>query len=87
MLEKIKKELLSEEMSFIELDNKMMDFGYYSVFDDGATNDIKDCGNVVYTSTETNEVEIIINFEITIDNEPDEAEENFYLQVTEIENF
>lgn len=85
MLEKLKNSLLDTELTFIELDNKMIEYGFYSVFDDGATEQIKDCANVVYTSTETNEAEIIISFEITIDNEPDEAEENFYLEVTEIE--
>ena len=34
-VEEIKKELVNEEMSFTELDNFMMENGYYSVFDDG----------------------------------------------------
>lgn len=39
--EEIKKELVNEEMSFTQLDNFMMENGYYSVFDDGVTADIK----------------------------------------------
>lgn len=74
-VEEIKKELLNEEMSFTDLDNFMMESGYYSVFDDGVTADIKQDGNVVYTATDSNECEVQIFFEITIDNGEDEAEE------------
>lgn len=87
MLENLRKELLNKEMSFVELDNYMMNKGFYSVLDDGATIDIKDSKNVVYTNKETNEAEIQIFFNITIDNEPDEVEENFYLEVTLVEEF
>lgn len=87
MLENLRKELIGKEISFVELDNKMMENNFYSVFDNGATIDIKDSKNVVYTNKETNEAEIQIFFNITIDNEPDEVEENFYLEVTSIEEF
>lgn len=46
-VEEIKKELANEEMSFVELDNFMMDAGYYSVFDDGVTENIKQEKNSV----------------------------------------
>lgn len=81
------KQLVGKEMSFIELDNAMMEKGFYSVFDDGATDEIKECLNVVYTSKETNEPEIAICFEITIDNGEDEAKEAFYLKVVSVEDF
>lgn len=87
MLENLRSELLNKEMSFTELDNYMMDQGFYSVYDDGITADIKQDKNVVYTNKETNEAEIKIDFEITIDNAEDEAEEAFYLKVNEIEEF
>lgn len=62
-VEEIKKELLlNEEMSFTDLDNFMMESGYYSVFDDGVTADIKQDGNVVYTATDSNECEVQIFF-------------------------
>ena len=86
-VEEIKKELLNEEMSFTDLDNFMMESGYYSVFDDGVTADIKRDGNVVYTATDSNECEVQIFFEITIDNGEDEAEEAFYLKVTDVQEF
>lgn len=56
--EEIKKELLNEEMSFTDFDNFMMESGYYSVFDDGVTADIKQDGNVVYTATDSNECDV-----------------------------
>jgi hypothetical protein len=78
-------ELVGKEMSFTELDNTMMENGFYSVFDDGVTNDVKFNKNVVYTNEVTNEAEIIVNFEITVDNSEDETEENFELKVTSID--
>ena len=86
-VEKIRTEFLGKEVNFYNLDNFMMTNGYYSVFDDGAIEDIKEDKNVVYTATDTNEAEVIIEFEITIDSAEDEAEENFELKVTSIEEF
>nr|DAY93381.1 MAG TPA: hypothetical protein [Caudoviricetes sp.] len=85
--EEIKKELLNEEMGFADFDNFMMESGYYSVFDDGVTADIKQDGNVVYTATDSNECEVQIFFEITTDNGEDEAEEAFYLKVKDVQKF
>lgn len=87
MLENLRNELIGKELSFIELDNKMMSNGFYSVFNDGVTENIKEDKNVVYTSTETNEAEISISFNITIDNAEDEVPEAFYLEVLQVENF
>lgn len=85
MLESLRKELIGKEISFIDLDNFMIDQGYYSVFDDGTTENIKNDLSVTYTSTETNEAEILISFEITLNNAEDEVEEAFDLEITEIE--
>lgn len=83
----LREELLNKEMSFIDLDNEMMVSGYYSVFDDGVTGDVKGAKNVVYTAKDTNECEVIIDFEITINNGEDEVEEAFELKVLKVENF
>lgn len=83
----LKNELLNCEMSFVELDNFMMDNGYYSIFDDNVTEQVKSSRSVVYTATDTNEAEIVISFDITIDNAEDEAETAFELKVTDIEEF
>jgi len=78
------KNLLAKEMSFTELDNFMIKKGYYSVFEDGCTKEIKESANVIYTSTKTNEAEISIKFEITQDSGEDEIEESFYLKAINI---
>ena len=73
-------------MSFTALDNYMAGSGYYSVEDDGVIDDIKKCEQVVYTAVDTNEAEIEICFEITIDCGEDEAENAFYLRVNDIDD-
>lgn len=69
------KRIIKRGNELHDLDNFMMESGYYSVFDDGVTADIKQDGNVVYTATDSNECEVQIFFEITTDNGEDEAEE------------
>lgn len=86
-LNNIKESLIGYEMNFCELDDQMMAFGYYSVFDDGVTADIKEDGCVVYTNTETQAAEVVIYFEIVYDNGEDEAEEAFTLIVVSVEEF
>lgn len=87
MLENLRNELLGKEMSFTELDNHMMQQGFYSVFEDGVTENIKQDLNVIYTSIETNAAEIQIFFKITINNGDDEIEEAFYMEITSIEKY
>lgn len=82
-IDELKSELLGNEYSFMELDNFMMGNGYYTVFNDD-TLAIKESGSIAYTATDTNEAEIEIVFEITIDNEENEIHEAFYLKVTNI---
>ena len=83
--------LLNKEMSFTMLDHIMHKIcGYYSVFaiyDDGIIKDIKDYLTAVYTAVDTNTAEVQIFFEITKDNAATETEENFYLKVTDIQEF
>lgn len=86
MLENLRNELLGQEMDFVELDNYMMSEGFYTVFDDGATDNIKECENVAYMSKESGEWEVLISFKIIKDNEDDEPEENFVMKITEVEN-
>ena len=86
MLEKLKKELLGKEINFQELDAYMIKNGFYSLLDDGITKEIKHDKNVTYTCIENGECEVLIKFEIIINNAEDESEDNFILQVTGIEN-
>ena len=80
----IKKELANKEMYFSELDAYMVENGYYSVFDDGATEDIKADKCVFYTACDTDVCEIKINFEITIDCGEDEDSSAFILKVADV---
>lgn len=83
----IKKALVNKEMYFTELDSYMVENGYYSVLDDGATDDIKADKDVFYTACDTDVCEIKINFEITIDCGEEEDEANFILKVTDVCEF
>ena len=85
----LREELLNEEMSFMELDNFMMESGYLSTFDDGITEAVKESDNIVYCSDNGNfiDAEVQITFEITIDNGEDEAEDCFILKVLDVEEF
>lgn len=86
LLKELKKKLLNKEMNFFDLDNFMMENGFYSVFDDGSTYEIKNDKNVIYTSK--NFINAIkIDFEITKNNAEDEVEEWFLLLVTDIQVF
>lgn len=82
---KVLNNLVGQELSFIELDNIMQNNSFYSVFDDGVTENIKHDKSIYYLSTIDNESAIIIYFDITVDNEEGEAEENFDLIITGIE--
>ena len=83
-IEVLKKELENKIMNFIELDNLMMNEGYYSVMNEGITEDIKRDETVVYTSVENGECEAWINFKIINDNGEDEIKESFELQIYEV---
>lgn len=65
-----------------ELDNIMMENGYYSVADDGCYQDCIDSLNIVYTAMNTNECEIQIFF-----NDIEETEEDEGLDQTIISNW
>ena len=63
----LREMLEGKELTFIELDNIMMENGYYSVFDEGATENIKWSQNVVYTAMDTKECEVCIDVVIKYD--------------------
>lgn len=86
-LNKLRNGLGGKELSFIELDNYMVEHGYYSVLDDGIINQIKQDESVIYTNRTTNEADIQILFFIVCDNGADEVEESFVIKIMEIEKF
>ena len=65
----------------------MVENGYYSVLDDGVTEDIKRDKDVVYTGVESGQCEIKISFEITIDSGAEDPEEAFYMEIKGVEEF
>ena len=86
MLNKLKSELLGKELYFRDLDNILLSNNFYSLLDDNIIEDIKSDLKAIYTNRESNESEIIINFEIVYNNSSDESEESFILKVLSIDN-
>jgi hypothetical protein len=84
LVNEIKKVLVNKEMSFVELDSCMVENGYYSVLDDGATEDIKADKCVFYTACDTDVCEVKINFSIAIDCGEGEDPAAFILKVADV---
>jgi hypothetical protein len=82
-VKELREELMGEEMKYNQLDNFMMENGYVSVEDEGATEFIKDDQNVVYKAEDTLEYEVQIFFNII----EDEGGELFTLKVTDVQKF
>ena len=81
----LSKELVGKEMSFMELDNFMMENGYRTVFESGIGENIQEDGNVVYTAEDTLEDEVQIFFNVLESTE--ENSDIFTLKVTSVEEF
>lgn len=61
-------ELVGKKMSFTDLDNKMMDNGFYSIADDVAANEIKVSASTYYES-KNGDLAVVISFEVLADLE------------------
>ena len=61
-------ELVGKKMSFTDLDDKMMDNGFYSIADDGVANEIKESGCAYYES-KNGDLAVVISFEVLADLE------------------
>lgn len=72
------------EMNFMLLNRILADNGYYSVLDEGIPSYIKKKSKAVYHAEDTGKAEIEISFEITENSGPDEIEESFWIEVTDI---
>lgn len=86
-INKIRNEILGKEVTFRDLDILMTENGYFSVFDDEVTHQIKQDETVVYTTTDTRECEAKILFSIVYDNGEDEADESFTMLVKDVVKF
>lgn len=82
-VKELRDELMGEEMKYNQLDNFMMENGYVSIENEGATEFIKDDQNVVYKAEDTLEYEVQIFFDII----EDEGGELFVLKVTDVQKF
>ena len=71
-LNKLKNELVGFEVSCLELDNKLVESGFYSEFD-SYNDELIDSKCVCYTSTEDTEEGIMIDFEVAIEVGEDEV--------------
>ena len=74
MIESLRSELIGYEMSMIDLDNKMVEFGFQSVYDEGTEENIVNDCNGVWTSEK---LQVQIHLKGNLDN----------LVVTEINEF
>lgn len=82
-VKELRDELMGEEMKYNQLDNFMMENGYVSIENEGATEFIKDDQNIVYKAEDTLEYEVQIFFNII----EDEGGELFTLKVTDVQKF
>lgn len=81
LVNEIKKALVNKEMSFAEIDSYMVENGYYSVLDDGVTEDIKADKCVCYTACDYKlKLKLESASEITIDCGEEEDTANFILK-------
>lgn len=79
-IESIRKSLVNKEVTFCDLDSIMMDWNFYSNYDeDNRILEAKAEGEIYYLWSSDNETQVVINFIITADNEEDEGQEVFDL--------
>lgn len=84
-LEKIKQELLNEELALYDLDNRMMRFGYISKADNEAWDIYLNHGSIVYTEVEENaNPSIKIHFDVVV---PVFHKKYTGIRVAEVEEF
>lgn len=76
----------SDTYTWLELDNILMIKGFNTIFEDDITQ-IKDYLNGIWTSKDDENFQIQLFFDIVQNNEPDEGEESFIVEVLRIEVF
>ena len=81
------EKLVNEEMSVIELSNKLQTLGCEDICDFGNWTEILKDGNVVVATDECGDNHIQIFFEITIESGEDEVVEATEIKITNIENY
>ena len=81
------EKLVNEEMSVIELSNKLQTLGCEDICDFGNWTEILKDGNVVVATDECGDNHIQIFFKITIESGEDEVVEATEIKITNIENY
>ena len=54
-MSKVEKELLNKKMTFYELDDFMVENGYYSIFFEGVIKDLKKYSSIIYEEEQKEE--------------------------------
>ena len=83
MLEKLKQELIGEDFSILDFDNKMMDLGFYDEYD-AYTEELIESESIVYLSNEDNETQVRVEFEVIMKNGNDEDIRASYIKITDV---
>ena len=82
----LKKELLGMELTLMELDNRMMENGYYTIFDDGVLEEVLVNKSSAFLSTKVNETQILVSFEaLSLADKEVESLGASYLKITNAE--
>lgn len=84
MLEQLKLELVGQEITLNELDNKMMENGFYSNADYWDEREVLNDSNAVFTAEKKES--LMVEFDVTI--EANEETENLgasYIKITSVE--
>ncbi|MGL5765280.1 MAG: hypothetical protein ACRCX8_06535 [Sarcina sp.] len=87
VVQKLQKELIGEEMSVLDLSNKLQGFGCEDICDLGGLEECLKDGNIVVAIDETGEDHIQIYYDVTVEAEEDEVITATYIKITDVEEF
>ena len=86
-MKNLKAELVGIELTLLELDNKMVERGYYTIFDEGVLEEVLVGKSSAFLSTKDNETQILVSFEVlSLADAEVESLGASYLKITDIEN-
>lgn len=86
-LEKVKKELLNKDFTLIDLDNKMVKLGYYTIEDYGLHDYLLECRNIVYTEFVDSSSSVNISFDVVTVAGNIFTPQAAFIKVTKVEEF
>lgn len=83
MLEMLIEELIGEDFSILDFDNKMVHLGFYDEYD-AYTEELIESESIVYLSNEDNETQVRVEFEVIMKNGNDEDVRASYIKITDV---